>query len=92
MMRTKLYLAVATGVIDGKLYAVGDYRKNKLECFKGVKQILDTVEYFDPFILKWIISIMWKTYELSDILNIYFCNESFIDKTPETQIDWVLIA
>ena len=51
-MRTKLYLAVATGVIDGKLYAVGDYRKNKLECFKGVKQILDTVEYFDPFILK----------------------------------------
>ena len=35
---------------------------------------------------------MWKTYELPDIANIYFCNESFIDKTPETQIDWVSVA
>jgi hypothetical protein len=26
MMRTKLYLVVATGVIDGKLYAVGDFK------------------------------------------------------------------
>jgi len=52
MMRMKLYLVVATDVIDGKLYAVGDYGKNKLECYKGVKKILDTVECFDPFILK----------------------------------------